>query len=48
MPPYLTARAVRIAILLSARRLAVPARTPRLRASIAEGLKLAEPGFDSA
>lgn len=47
MPPYLTGRAVRIAILLSARALALAERPARMRACIAEGLRLAEPGDES-
>jgi hypothetical protein len=44
VPHYLTARAVRIAILLSARYIKAAERPGRMRASIAEGIKLAEPG----
>jgi hypothetical protein len=47
VPPYLTARAVRIAILLSARHLAAAERPARMRACIAEGLRLAEPHDDA-
>jgi len=43
-PQYLTPRAARIAILLSAQRIAPAERTPRLRARIAEGMKLADTG----
>jgi hypothetical protein len=46
VPPYLTARAVRIAILLSARHIKSPERPQRMRACIAEGVKLAEPDDD--
>jgi hypothetical protein len=46
MPHYLTARAVRIALLLSARHIKLPERPQRMRACITEGLKLAEPGDD--
>jgi hypothetical protein len=47
VPHYLTARAVRIAILLSARHIKSPERPQRMRACIAEGVKLAEPDDDS-
>jgi uncharacterized protein DUF6931 len=47
VPPYLTARAVRIAILLSARQVKLAERPGRMRACIAEGLKLAEPDDDN-
>lgn len=47
VPPYLTARAVRIAILLSARQIRSPERAERMLACIAEGLKLAEPDEDN-
>jgi hypothetical protein len=45
IPPYMTARAVRIAILLSAARAAGAERLARLRSCIAEGIKLAETGL---
>jgi hypothetical protein len=44
-PPYMTARAVRIAILLSAARVGSAERLARLRFCIAEGIKLAETGL---
>jgi hypothetical protein len=44
VPQYLTPRAARIAILLSAHGLAPAERAPRMRARIAEGIKLAEGG----
>lgn len=44
-PPYMTARAVRIAILLSAARIGGTERLARLRSCIAEGIKLAETGI---
>jgi hypothetical protein len=43
-PQYLTPGAARTAILLSAHGLAPEQRTPRIRARIAEGIKLAEGG----
>ncbi len=43
-PQYLTPRAARIAILLGAQRTAPVERTARLRACIAEGMKLADAG----
>jgi hypothetical protein len=43
VPHYLTARAVRIAILLSARYVRPAERSQRMRACIAEGVRLAEP-----
>jgi hypothetical protein len=46
VPPYLTARAARIAILLSARHIKPAQRRERMRACIVEGLRLAEPGDD--
>ena len=46
VPHYLTARAVRIAILLSARYIKGAERPRRMRDCIAEGVKLAEPGED--
>jgi hypothetical protein len=45
MPQYMTARATRIATLLGARFIALPERAPRFRASIEEGIKLAETGL---
>jgi hypothetical protein len=45
MPPYMTARASRIAILLSASRIRSHERTPRLRTCIAEAIRLAQQGF---
>jgi uncharacterized protein DUF6931 len=45
VPQYLTSRAVRIATLLAAQRLALPDRAPRIRARIADGIKLAEAGL---
>jgi hypothetical protein len=45
MPHYMTARAARIAILLSARLIKLPERTSRMRACIADGIKLAETGL---
>lgn len=44
-PPYMTARAVRIAILLSAGKIGGTERVVRLRSCIAEGIKLAETGI---
>jgi hypothetical protein len=44
VPPYLTARAVRIAIQLGAGRLKPAERAERMQTCIAEGIKLAEPG----
>jgi len=44
VPQHLTPTAARIAILLSAHGLAPEQRTPRIRARIAEGIKLAEGG----
>lgn len=43
-PQYLTPRAARIAILLSAQQIAPAERTPRMRTRIAEGMKLADAG----
>jgi hypothetical protein len=43
-PQYLTPSAARIAILLSAQPIAPPERTARLRACIADGMKLADAG----
>jgi hypothetical protein len=48
VPHYLTARAIRIAILLGARHIPAAERTERTSACIAEGIKLAERGFDLA
>lgn len=45
IPPYMTARASRIAILLSASRIRSHERTPRLRTCIAEAIKLAQQGI---
>jgi len=45
VPQYMTARAARIAILLSARFLKLSERTLRLRACIADGIELAETGL---
>jgi hypothetical protein len=45
MPPYMTARAARIAILLSGRFVKPPERTLLMRASIANGIELAESGL---
>jgi hypothetical protein len=45
VPQYMTARAARIAILLSARLIGLPERTARMQACIAEGIKLAETGL---
>lgn len=45
VPPYMTARAARIAILLSAAKLRKVEREIRLRSCIAEGIKLAETGL---
>ena len=44
-PQYMTPRAARIAIILSALGLWPPDRTTRLKACIAEGIKLAESGL---
>jgi hypothetical protein len=46
MPQYLTARAIRIAVLLAAQHIAASERPGRMSACIAEGIKLAERGFD--
>jgi hypothetical protein len=46
VPQYLTARAVRIAILLGARHVAASGRSERRSACLAEGIRLAERGFD--
>lgn len=45
VPPYMTARTARIAILLSAAKLGKVEREARLRSCIAEGIKLAETGL---
>jgi len=45
VPPYMTARAARIAVLFSAAKLAGPERTARLKSCIAQGIKLAENGL---
>jgi hypothetical protein len=45
MPPYLTAHAVRVAVLISAYRLNKDQRAARLRGCIAEAIKLAETGL---
>jgi hypothetical protein len=45
MPQYMTARAIRIATLLAAQHVAQPERAGRFRASIEEGIKLAETGL---
>ncbi|WP_194470270.1 hypothetical protein [Bradyrhizobium sp. CCBAU 51753] len=44
-PQYMTARAVRIAILLSAARIGSSERLARLRSCITDGIKLAETGI---
>jgi len=46
VPHYLTARAIRIAILVGAGRLGSAERPERMRACIAEGIRLAEPEGD--
>lgn len=46
VPQYLTARAVRIAVLLAASHIAVSERPGPTSASIAEGIRLAEIGFE--
>ena len=48
VPQYLTARAIRIAVLLGARHIPAAERPDRTSACIAEGIKLAERGFDLA
>jgi hypothetical protein len=48
VPQYLTARAIRIAILLGAPHIVVAERPERTSVCIAEGIKLAEQGFDLA
>jgi uncharacterized protein DUF6931 len=45
VPQYLTARAARIAVLLSAQHVKSPERASRIQARIAEGIKLAEAGL---
>jgi hypothetical protein len=45
MPPYMTARAARVAITISALRVTKDERPARVRACIAEGIKLAETGL---
>jgi hypothetical protein len=45
VPPYMTARAVRTAILLGARQIRPAERPARMQASIADGIKLAETGL---
>jgi hypothetical protein len=45
VPPYMTARCARIAVVLSTRFLKKDERPARLRACIAEGIKLAETGL---
>ena len=45
VPQYMTPRAARIAILLSARQLKLTERTARMRIRIEEGIKLAETGL---
>jgi hypothetical protein len=45
VPPYMTARAARIAVLFSASKVGGDERTRRLRTCIAEGIKLAENGL---
>jgi hypothetical protein len=45
VPPYMTARGARIAILLSARLVPMPERIVRMQARIADGIKLAETGL---
>jgi hypothetical protein len=48
VPPYMTPRATRIAIMLSARHLSAAERSDRLRACIADGLTLAEPKTENS
>jgi hypothetical protein len=48
VPHYLTARAIRIAILLGARHIPAAEKPERTSACIADGIKLAERGFDLA
>jgi hypothetical protein len=45
VPQYMTARAVRTAILLGARQIRPAERSVRIQASIADGIKLAETGL---
>ncbi len=45
IPPYMTARAARIAVLISAAKTGGAERATRLQACIAEGIKLAETGL---
>lgn len=45
MPPYMTARAARIAITLCAHRVPAPERAERLRVCVAYGMTLAENGL---
>lgn len=46
VPQYLTARAIRVAVLLAFPHIAASERTRRESACIAEGVRLAEQGFD--
>jgi hypothetical protein len=46
VPQYLTARAIRIAVLLAARHISASGRPGRMSICIAEGIRLAERGFD--
>jgi hypothetical protein len=48
VPQYLTARAIRIAVLLAARHIAAAERSGRMSACVNDGIKLAERGFDLA
>jgi hypothetical protein len=48
VPQYLTARAIRIAVLLAARHIAASERSGRMSACVNDGIKLAERGFDLA
>jgi hypothetical protein len=45
VPQYMTARAVRTAVLLGARHIRPAERSTRMRASIADGIKLADTGL---
>jgi hypothetical protein len=45
-PPYMTSRAVRVAVLTSVPRIARPERDARLRDCITAGIKLAEEGLE--
>jgi hypothetical protein len=45
VPPYMTARCTRIALVLSTRFLKKDQRSPRLQACVVEGIKLAEAGL---